>query len=106
MAVILRRASRLRFGDLLEIDGTECWDVLQLPTIPVQSDDINYRVTGNDRIDLLADRFYGDPIFWWVIAYANDMEILPTDLVEGALIRIPSPRYVSRELFGKAKVGS
>jgi len=38
----------------------------------------------------------------WVIAVANDMEILPTDLNAGDTIRVPSPRYVLTQLFKRA----
>src|SRR5579863_539215 len=98
MAIQLRLNSRLRFADLLTDQGITFWDVLQLPTIPVQSDDIQYQVLGADTIDGLANKFYGDPVFWWVIASVNNMEILPTDLKEGSIIRVPSPRYVTSQL--------
>jgi len=106
MAVKVRRFSRLRFGELITVDGVEFWDVLDLPTIPEQPDDLQYQVRKPDRIDLLAQRFYKDVRLWWVIAVANDMEIIPTDLNEGDEIRIPSPRYVKQELFKKASVGA
>lgn len=106
MAVKVRRFSRLRFGELIEVDDIEFWDVLDLPEIPEQPDDLQYQVRKPDRIDLIAQRFYRDVRLWWVIAVANNMEILPTDLNEGDEIRIPSPRYVKQELFKKATVGS
>jgi hypothetical protein len=95
--------SRLRFGSPGTIDGIEFWDVLDLPVLPEQSDDISYQVQGGDRIDRLANKFYGDPELWWVIAEANGFEILPTDLNEGEFIRIPSPRFVQQQLFRTAK---
>jgi len=61
-------------------------------------------VQTNDRIDTIANTYYGDPVLWWVIAVANDMEIVPTQLQVGATIRIPSPVYVSQLLFQAAKV--
>ena len=84
------------------MDGVEFWDTAEIPSIPSQTDDLTHVVLGNDRIDLLANRFYGDPVLWWVIAAANNLEILPTDLNEGDTLRIPSPRYVLQELFRKA----
>jgi hypothetical protein len=104
MSVSLKPTSRLRFDQDLTLDGVEFWDTLDLPTIPPQNDDIQYTVTSVDRIDSLAQRFYGDPVLWWVIAGANSMEILPTDLNIGAVIRIPSPRYVAQQLFIPSKV--
>ncbi len=102
MSVQIKQRSRLRFGELVMVDGVEFWDLLELPDIEKQTDDVNYVVKGQDRIDYLAFRFYGDPILWWVIALANDMELLPTELNEGDTIRIPSPRYVLQVLFRKA----
>jgi hypothetical protein len=93
--------SRLRFGELYIIDGVEHWDILDLPTIVEQQDDLLYQVKKGltERIDRLAVRFYGDSKLWWIIAAANNMEIAPTDLNEGDIITIPSPRYVLEELF-------
>lgn len=99
MAVTLGKNSRLRFGQLMSIEGIEFWEVLDLPEIPSNDDDFEYVVTSSDRIDLLAHRFYGDSVLWWVIAVANDLELLPTELVVGSALRIPSPSYVKRELF-------
>jgi len=99
VAINVALRSRLRFAQLLEIDGFTFWDTLEPPDIPEQSDDISYDVKSHDRIDLLANRFYGDPVLWWVIAVANDMEIIPTDFNVGDILRIPSPRFVLQELF-------
>lgn len=102
--VRVQKGSRLRFGELVEADGVTFWDVLDLPEIPPQRDDLIHRVIGEDRIDLLANDYYKDPTKWWVIAVANGMEELPTDLNVGDDIIIPSPRYVDQVLFGKANV--
>lgn len=99
----LRRDSMLRFGSLLQAELTsgtvEYWDLINYPDIPEQTDDIEYEVKAGDRIDLLANRFYGKPSYWKVIAVANDMELLPTDLKAHQIIRIPSPRFVRTNLF-------
>lgn len=51
---------------------------------------VNYVTKGLDRIDLIANAFYGDPKIWWRIADANpeimDWSVLPA----GKLIRIPN----------------
>ena len=99
MAIDLVNGSRLRFSKLVTLDGVEHWDFYELPTIPEQDDDIQYQMAGAERIDLLANKFYGDPTLWWVIAVANDLELIPTDLEPGTRIRIPAPRYVTQELF-------
>jgi hypothetical protein len=102
MANTISANSRLRFQEFVTVDGFEFWDLDDLPTIRPQTDDILYRVRQTDRIDLLANQHYGNPVLWWVIAVANDMEILPTALNIGETIRIPSPRYVTQNLFTTA----
>ena len=102
MSVTLGSTSRLRFGELLSVSGIEFWSVLDLPVIPNNADDLTYTVLTGDRIDQLAYQHYGDPVLWWVIARANDLELLPTELYAGQKLRIPSPTYVSQVLFTKA----
>lgn len=49
-----------------------------------------YVVTGADRIDVIANAYYGDPTLWWRIADANP-EIMKWDQVpSGTVIRIPN----------------
>lgn len=100
MEVLLK--SRLNLGIPRELDGIEHFDLLEIPDIPEQPDDIPYRVKGTDKITTLANTFYNNPILWFVIAAANGLELLPVDLVEGTVLRIPSPRYVSQEYFTDA----
>lgn len=49
-----------------------------------------HRVTEGDRLDLLAERAYGDPEFWWRIADANPSLPYPDQLAPGQLLRIPT----------------
>jgi hypothetical protein len=103
MAARIVRNSRLLFSPLVLVDGVEFWDLNTLPPIPVREDEVQYTVTFTDRIDLLAYRFYGDPVLWWVIAAANSMEILPTDLKPGDTIRIPSKAFITEALLAQPK---
>ena len=102
MTTRVSNMSPLRFAELVTVDGVEFWNTLDLPEIPAQPGDIVHEVKSTDRLDLLAYEYYGDPVAKWVIAVANGMEILPTDLNAGDTIRIPSPRYVLTQLFKKA----
>jgi hypothetical protein len=102
MSVKVVKNSRLRFGELLLLDGIEFWNTLDLPALPIQPDDIQYQVQATDRIDLLAYKFYGDPVLWWVIATANDLELIPNDLSVGGVLRIPSVNFVQSVLFKSA----
>jgi len=47
-----------------------------------------HTVNGDDRLDLLAFRYYNDPIRWWRIADGNPDTPFPADLVDTAPVRI------------------
>lgn len=49
-----------------------------------------YTVVEGDRFDLIANRVYGVPDYWWRIANANPEVFYPDMLVAGSIIRIPS----------------
>jgi nucleoid-associated protein YgaU len=49
-----------------------------------------YTVLEGDRFDLIANRVYGIPDYWWKIANANPEVFYPDMLVAGSIIRIPS----------------
>lgn len=104
MAIEIYNRSRLRFKELLTIYGVTFWELDQYPTIPEQPDDQYYQITEADRIDLLAAEVYGDVHSWWIIAVANDMEVLPTDFQPGRVIRLPSPAYVADTLYQQTVV--
>ena len=101
MPISVARKSRLRFKEFVSVKGVEFWELDNLPTVPLSSADTYYRVDTQDRMDLPATAYYGDPNFWWVIAEANNLD-LPTDLQPGSIIRIPSPDYVRNSMFSAA----
>lgn len=46
--------------------------------------------TSEDRLDIISQRYYGSPIFWWVIAQANASVIFdPFNVPRGTKLRIP-----------------
>lgn len=49
-----------------------------------------YRVISGDRIDTLANDFFGRADLWWVIADANPEIMDWFDLPFGAVLRIPN----------------
>jgi len=103
MAVEVKNSSRLLFADFLTDEGVEFWDTLVLPDVRTRPDDIQYVVSNGDRVDLIANRFYQDPGLWWVVAWANNLEIIPTDLKEGDQLRIPSIDFVENELLRRVR---
>jgi len=99
MAVKVRKSSRLIHADLRSEADFEFWELPEYPEIQVRNDDIIHQVEQTDRIDTLAQKYYGDPILWWVIALANDMKNPPLELNAGDSLRIPSPEYVNTSLL-------
>jgi len=71
--------------------GAKFYSTVFYPKVPLSENDI-YVLTGEgDRLDLLADQFYGDPRLWWVISSANNSLNQGSYYAEpGVQIRIPS----------------
>lgn len=105
MSVRVRNTSRLRFAKLLDIDGVEFWELPLYPTINAAPDDKRHTVDQNDRLDKLAGRFYGSLDLWWVLALANNMALVPSDLNPNDTIRIPSQRRVFTEILRRPSKG-
>ena len=62
------------------------------PQVPDSNKDIYVITTTGDRLDLLANEFYGDVKLWWIISSAN-RDIIRRDsyaLKPGLEIRIPN----------------
>lgn len=59
---------------------------------------VEYTIKQGDTLDELALQYYGNPTFWWVIAYFNDILDSFQDLIElPPKLRIPS---ISKVQFG------
>ena len=59
------------------------------PTLVPSNDDYYIIAREEDRFDLIANDFFGDPTLWWVVVMAND---LPGDSMyapPGFQLRIP-----------------
>ena len=72
--------------------GTLYYTNVTYPEIPSNENDIWVETEFGDRLDLLANQFYGDVTLYWVIAIANPDKINMGSLflTEGSQIRIPS----------------
>ena len=71
--------------------GKKYYKAIKYPEIPFSSSDLYVITTDRDRLDLLADQFYNDVDYWWIIANANP-GIIRRDsflLKPGIEIRIP-----------------
>ena len=57
-------------------------------SIPESDNDIYVITQHGDRLDLLANDYYGDQHLWWYIAKANNLKF--NNLEEGLTLRIPA----------------
>lgn len=60
------------------------------PKIQPTNDDIYIISTQGDRLDVLANKYYGDPSNWWIIATANNLNKASLSIEPGIQLRIPS----------------
>lgn len=70
-------------------DGREVYESKIYPKIPKSDSDIYAVTQGGDRLDTLANDFYGDSSLWWIIATANNIHDAPFALPDGTVLRIP-----------------
>jgi len=72
--------------------GARYYKNITYPTIPESENDIWVITDFGDRLDLLANQFYGDKSLYWIIAAANPDYINFGSLfiAEGTQIRIPT----------------
>ena len=90
--------SRLGMSELISYEGIEFWDTVVLPEIPHNDEDIEHEVQEGERIDTIAQKYYGDSVLWWYIAIASEKELFPVELSPGDRLRIPPVSYLSTYL--------
>jgi|TARA_B100000287_G_scaffold267211_1_gene251342 hypothetical protein len=70
-------------------DGTRYYSPSLIPNIPLKdSDKFVFPIIG-DRLDTVAQRYYGDSNLWWIIAKANEISRGQIGLDPEKMIRIP-----------------
>ena len=61
-----------------------------IPPMSIYAQTQNYSIVAGDRLDILAARFLGDPILFWMIADANGAEdSIDLTATPGRVILIP-----------------
>ncbi len=68
--------------------GIRVYSTTYYPDIPLDDSDEFISVIDGDRVDLVANRYYGDVSLWWVIAKANGIKGKAA-LTPGDVLRIP-----------------
>lgn len=83
-------ASRYQKNSIKKLpDGREVFGTKVYPKIPKSDSDIYVVTQGGDRLDTLANDFYGDSSLWWIITSANNIHDAPFALADGTVLRIP-----------------
>ena len=57
---------------LRDENGTRYLNRVEYPAIPIRDDDVFIRVVFGETFMNIANRFYNNKDFWWVIARANN----------------------------------
>jgi nucleoid-associated protein YgaU len=70
-------------------DGREVFKSRLYPNIPKSDSDIYVVTQTGDRLDSLANQFYGDSSLWWIIATANNIHDAGFAVEDGTPLRIP-----------------
>ncbi len=67
-------ASRYRNSETQKLkDGRNVYRSKIYPNIPPSDKDIYVVTQTGDRLDTLANQFYGESSLWWIIASANNL---------------------------------
>ena len=80
--------------------GKPYWKGKSYPNIPVSESDAYVITSSEDRLDLLAYRYYNDATLWWLIAMANNNSTKGLMYPEpGTQLRIPTDLNAVMALF-------
>jgi phage tail protein X len=74
-----------------KINGKRVYQTVRYPEIPLNENDIYVYTIQGDRFDILAQQYYKDQSYWWIISIAN-AQLFQNSIVipEGIQLRIPS----------------
>ena len=70
-------------------EGKRVFKPTMYPKIPIKDSDIFIYPKFGDRLDNLAQKYYGDVLLWWIIAKANNLDKAEIGLNVEKQIRIP-----------------
>ena len=96
MAIKITKNSWLAITPLISSNGFTFWDTPNFPELVPQQGDLFVEVDSQylGRLDLIAYDHYGDVDYWWVIALANGLDQIPTDMRLGMTLRLPDKKYI------------
>jgi hypothetical protein len=70
-------------------DGKRHFQSTINPNISVDINDVMIVARMGDRLDTLANKYYNDPSYWWIIAEANGLGKGSLFITPGKFVRIP-----------------
>tara|TARA_B100001564_G_scaffold313943_1_gene287745 strand:- start:3463 stop:3762 length:300 start_codon:yes stop_codon:yes gene_type:complete len=84
-------------------DGRTVYKAKRLKNIPKSNEDKYVVSQTGDRLDTLANEYYGSSAYWWIIATANNIHDGKLGLPDGTILRIPANhlQIVKNELNNK-----
>ena len=83
-------ASRYENNETQKLDdGRLVYRTKIYPNIPLKDDDIYIMTQVGDRLDTIANQFYGDASLWWIVATANNIHKASFTVSPGTTLRIP-----------------
>jgi hypothetical protein len=85
-------ANRYLFADILEQKFTKkkYFESTIYPKVKPNNNDIYIITEQSDRLDILANKYYGDTRLWWIIATANNLNDASLSIAPGTQLRIPA----------------
>tara|TARA_Y100000361_G_C11138294_1_gene333455 strand:- start:360 stop:668 length:309 start_codon:yes stop_codon:yes gene_type:complete len=88
----MNRYSDIRILKNKEVNnGSRYYRGVKYPEISLSPNDIYVITTEGDKLDVLAQQFYGDKSLWWVLSIANiDLSQNSLFVPVGSQLRIPS----------------
>lgn len=98
----LNQVQTLSGIDLLNPQTVSWFGTFQPPDLQNRDGDIEYTLKDGDRLDRVAQQYYGNSSLWWVIAARNDLDLPDVQMVPGRKIIIPDPEYVLANFINNA----
>lgn len=78
------------YRQIIDDDNNTFTETTNQTPVAYSDSDIYHEVQNSEegRLDIIANKYYGSPEYWWIIAMANDY-IDPFYIKAGTLVRIP-----------------
>lgn len=78
------------YRQIIDNDSNAYIETTNQTPVEISNDDVYHEVDNCEegRLDIIANKYYGNPEFWWIIAMANNY-IDPFYIKPGTLVRVP-----------------